>query len=147
MGQILSRPHLLSEAKYLPPLLTMKLFLLFNLSVTVMGAVTGPVTGNLRSFKKRGNSGGSSGCSFTLLSSGSFSCPAGQLPDGQIRLNGTEDTASFYLQAGGGFTDHNGYGCIVTGKLKELSGLSRWHAFYRPHIQVHSGASQADHAI
>lgn len=54
------------------------------------------------------------GCSFTLLSSGSFACPAGQLPDGQIRLNGTEETATFYI-SDGGITDSQGFGCIVTG--------------------------------
>ncbi|KAK1772114.1 hypothetical protein QBC33DRAFT_582346 [Phialemonium atrogriseum] len=53
------------------------------------------------------------GCSFTLLSSGSFACPAGQLPDGQIRLNGTEETATFYI-TDGGITDSQGFGCIVT---------------------------------
>ncbi|KAI0179365.1 hypothetical protein GGR52DRAFT_535896 [Hypoxylon sp. FL1284] len=54
------------------------------------------------------------GCSFTFSSSGSFACPAGQLDDGQIRLNGSETTATFKLQKGGGFIDAKGYGCIVT---------------------------------
>ncbi|KAH6636046.1 hypothetical protein F5144DRAFT_163761 [Chaetomium tenue] len=54
------------------------------------------------------------GCAFTLSSSGSFVCPAGQLDDGQIRLNGSYPTATFYLGADGGITDSDGYGCIVT---------------------------------
>ncbi|KAH6842902.1 hypothetical protein B0I37DRAFT_436815 [Chaetomium sp. MPI-CAGE-AT-0009] len=54
------------------------------------------------------------GCAFTLSSSGSFVCPAGQLEDGQIRLNGSYPTATFYLGADGGITDSDGYGCIVT---------------------------------
>ncbi|KAK3299468.1 uncharacterized protein B0H64DRAFT_100598 [Chaetomium fimeti] len=55
------------------------------------------------------------GCAFTLSSSGSFVCPAGQLEDGQIRLNGSYPTATFYLDPDGGITDSDGYGCIVTG--------------------------------
>lgn len=58
---------------------------------------------------------GNKGCGFEITSSGSFACPAGQLPDGQIRLNGTEDTATFYIDANGGITDSNGFECIVTG--------------------------------
>lgn len=58
---------------------------------------------------------GNQGCPFTISSTGSFSCPAGQLPDGQIRLNGTENTATFYI-SNGGITDSNGFGCIVTGQ-------------------------------
>ena len=57
--------------------------------------------------------GTSQGCGFTISSSGSFACPAGQLPDGQIRLNGTEDTATFYF-SNGGITNSKGFGCIVT---------------------------------
>lgn len=58
---------------------------------------------------------GQSGCPFDITSSGAFACPAGELSDGQIRLNGTEDTATFYIDSNGGITDSNGYGCIVTG--------------------------------
>src|ERR1700726_2755801 len=58
---------------------------------------------------------GDKGCSFTI-SSPEFPHPAGELPDGQIRLNGTEGTATFYIDAHGGITDSNGFGCIVTGQ-------------------------------
>jgi hypothetical protein len=58
---------------------------------------------------------GNTGCGFEITSSGSFACTAGQLPDGQIRLNGTEATATFYIDANGGITDSKGFGCIVTG--------------------------------
>lgn len=108
-------------------LIKMKLILLPSLAAKAVYAFMG-VSGNagLKSLAKR-DYGNSSGCPFTLSSSGSFSCPAGQLPDGQIRLNGTEDTVSFYLQPGGGFVDHKGYGCIVTG-MSEASTLKAWHA-------------------
>jgi hypothetical protein len=58
---------------------------------------------------------GDKGCSFEITSSGSFECPAGELSDGQIRLNGTEDTSTFYINANGGITNSMGFGCIVTG--------------------------------
>jgi hypothetical protein len=54
-------------------------------------------------------------CEFTVSSDGAFACPAGQLEDGQIRLNGSYDTANFVL-SGGGIVDSRGFGCIVTGK-------------------------------
>lgn len=57
---------------------------------------------------------GGHGCAFTLSSDGTLACPAGQLEDGQIRLNGSESTATFYLQDGGGFKDSDVFGCIVT---------------------------------
>ncbi|KAI0385401.1 hypothetical protein F5Y04DRAFT_276732 [Hypomontagnella monticulosa] len=53
-------------------------------------------------------------CKFTLSSTGSFACPAGQLPDGQIRLNGSEPISTFCIDSKGGITDGRGYGCIVT---------------------------------
>ncbi|KAG4428503.1 hypothetical protein IFR05_016014 [Cadophora sp. M221] len=56
---------------------------------------------------------GHPGCAFSIESAGSFACPAGQLSDGQIRLNGTEETSTFYID-GDGITDLNGFGCIVT---------------------------------
>jgi len=56
---------------------------------------------------------GDQGCAFTISSMPPFSCPAGQLPDGQIRLNGTEDTATFYI-SDGAITDSMGFGCVVT---------------------------------
>jgi hypothetical protein len=54
-------------------------------------------------------------CKFTISSGGSFVCPAGQLEDGQIRLNGTYHTSTFCIGPDGGITDENGFGCIVTG--------------------------------
>ncbi|KAI0385092.1 hypothetical protein F5Y04DRAFT_205103 [Hypomontagnella monticulosa] len=57
---------------------------------------------------------GSSCCKFTLTSSGPVACPAGQLPDGQIRLNGSYPETTFCLGKDGGITDDHGRGCIVT---------------------------------
>ncbi|GAB1316410.1 hypothetical protein MFIFM68171_06620 [Madurella fahalii] len=56
---------------------------------------------------------GHQGCGFTLSSTGSFPCAAGQLSDGQIRLNGSESIATFYI-ADGKITDSAGRGCIIT---------------------------------
>jgi hypothetical protein len=56
----------------------------------------------------------SDGCTFTISSSGGLTCPAGQLSDGQIRLNGTEPTVYFTIKDGK-ITDAAGRGCIVTG--------------------------------
>ncbi|KAK4442284.1 hypothetical protein QBC34DRAFT_431759 [Podospora aff. communis PSN243] len=59
---------------------------------------------------------GQSGCcKFTLHASAPFDCPAGQLEDGQIRLNGSYPTSSFCIDNKGAITDANGFGCIVTG--------------------------------
>lgn len=63
-----------------------------------------------------GQSAGSGCCKFTLSSAGPFNCPAGQLSDGQIRLNGTEPTSTFCISPDGKITDQAGFGCIVTGK-------------------------------
>ncbi|KAH8891255.1 hypothetical protein GQ53DRAFT_765372 [Thozetella sp. PMI_491] len=59
-----------------------------------------------------GDAGGS-GCTFSISSTGGIACPAGQLSDGQIRLNGTEPTAEFTINDGQ-ITDASGRGCIVT---------------------------------
>lgn len=67
----------------------------------------------ISAYTKRGDESGC--CKFTITSSGAFACPAGQLPDGQIRLNGTYDTSTFCISPDGGITDQNGFGCIVTG--------------------------------
>ena len=54
-------------------------------------------------------------CKFTLASKAPFPCDAGQLEDGQIRLNGSYPTTEFCLdQQSGGITDDSGLGCIVT---------------------------------
>lgn len=63
-----------------------------------------------------GNHGGGHCCRFTLSSHGSFDCPAGELEDGQIRLNGTYDTSTFCIDSEGGITNSRGFGCIVTGE-------------------------------
>lgn len=63
------------------------------------------------------SAGGGDCCKFILSSKGSFSCPVGQLPDGQIHLNGSEPESTFCIDSKGGVTDENGYGCIVTGKF------------------------------
>lgn len=68
-----------------------------------------------------GGTGDSGCCKFTLESSGPFACPAGELPDGQLRLNGTYDTATFCIGPDGGITDSNGFGCIVTGRFLRKS--------------------------
>lgn len=56
-------------------------------------------------------------CGFTISSIGEIACPAGQLSNGQIRLNGSKSTSMFYI-ADGKSTDFRGRGCIVTGKTK-----------------------------
>ena len=54
-------------------------------------------------------------CEFTISSTvGNFDCPAGELLDGQIRLNGTYDTSTFCISPAGGITNARGFGCIVT---------------------------------
>jgi hypothetical protein len=53
-------------------------------------------------------------CKFSLSSPNLPGCPAGQLPDGQIRLNGSYPASTFCID-GGKIKDQNGYGCIVTG--------------------------------
>jgi len=50
---------------------------------------------------------------FTITSSGGVSGVAGQLPDGQIRVNGSYPTSYFSLD-GDQITDAAGRGCIVT---------------------------------
>jgi hypothetical protein len=73
--------------------------------------------GLLRPVLAGGQDSGSGCCKFTLSSSGPFSCPAGQLPDGQIRLNGSEPTSTFCIDKNGKITDQNGFGCIITGEF------------------------------
>lgn len=58
------------------------------------------------------------GCPFTLTSVGNATYPAGELSDGQIRLNGVSNeinNATFYLSEGR-ITDSKRRGCIVTGQ-------------------------------
>lgn len=62
-----------------------------------------------------GGSGSSGSCTFSISSTGGIACPAGQLADGQIRLNGSEPTAYFTI-SNGQITDSSGRGCIVTGE-------------------------------
>lgn len=55
-------------------------------------------------------------CNISLSSPACFADPAGQLPDGQIRFNGSYPSSTFCLHKDGGLTDQKGFGCIVTGK-------------------------------
>ncbi|KAK7712232.1 hypothetical protein SLS63_012470 [Diaporthe eres] len=57
--------------------------------------------------------GTNDGCTFSLSASGGIECPAGQLDDGQIRLNGSYPTAEFTIR-GDKIWDSAGRGCIVT---------------------------------
>lgn len=66
--------------------------------------------------------GGDDCCNITLSSPACFTDPAGQLPDGQIRFNGSYPTSTFCLSKDGGLTDQNGFGCIVTGRVT----LTQW---------------------
>jgi len=68
-------------------------------------------------------------CKFTLSSTGGFDCPAGELLDGQIRLNGTYDSSTFCLDKEGGITNSRGFGCIVTSNDSFLTYLQteKWH--------------------
>ncbi|KAI0154545.1 hypothetical protein GGR57DRAFT_466004 [Xylariaceae sp. FL1272] len=53
-------------------------------------------------------------CPFAIQASDPFTGYAGQLDDGQIRLNSTYGKSLFYLDEEGGITDSKGSGCIVT---------------------------------
>ncbi|KAK4442346.1 hypothetical protein QBC34DRAFT_313278 [Podospora aff. communis PSN243] len=55
-------------------------------------------------------------CNFTLSTpTGPFSCPAGELLDGQIRLNGTYPPSTFCIDpTAGTITNARHFGCIVT---------------------------------
>ncbi|CZR63611.1 uncharacterized protein PAC_13508 [Phialocephala subalpina] len=83
----------------------MKFYINFLVQLTLFGVAILPIT----------SAGGNDCCRFTLSSKGLFSCPARQLPDGQIRLNGSEPESTFCLDSKGGITDQNSNGCIVTG--------------------------------
>jgi hypothetical protein len=87
----------------------MKLNKLILFAKLVASASAGSILG-------RGTNSASGCCKFTLSASGPFNCPAGQLPDGQIRLNGSEPTSAFCIDQSGKITDQNGFGCIVTGE-------------------------------
>lgn len=54
-------------------------------------------------------------CSFTITASGGVSGIAGQLSDGQIRVNGSYPPATFCI-SNGQVTDSSGRGCILTRK-------------------------------
>lgn len=58
-------------------------------------------------------------CNFTLSSTGLVAGPAGELPDGQIRLNGSYPKETYSI-TNGGITDSMGFGCIITGEDCEL---------------------------
>jgi hypothetical protein len=91
-------------------------------------------------------------CSFTITSSGGIACPAGQLSDGQIRLNGSEPAAIFTI-VNGQITDAERRGCIITGELQTVldapDRASSWHLITcttdppTTQIQCDSGAAPA----
>lgn len=82
----------------------MAIFKLFSIGVLSAAAVT----------KVQANDN-KDGCTFSLSASGGIECPAGQLDDGQIRLNGSYPTAEFTIR-GDKIWDSTGKGCIVTRK-------------------------------
>lgn len=82
----------------------MAIFKLFSIGVLSAAAVT-KVQANDNKY----------GCTFSLSASGGIECPAGELDDGQIRLNGSYPTAEFTIR-GDKIWDSAGKGCIVTRK-------------------------------
>lgn len=54
-------------------------------------------------------------CCFGISASGAVTGTAGQLSDGQVRINGPLSAASFCI-SNGGITDSSGRGCILTRK-------------------------------
>ncbi|KAJ8124333.1 hypothetical protein O1611_g9309 [Lasiodiplodia mahajangana] len=78
-----------------------------------------PFIAGLNSLEHRSNSssppdGPDQSCPFSIQPSEPFTGYAGQLDDGQIRLNGSYGTSKFYFDSEGGITDSRGSGCIVT---------------------------------
>lgn len=57
----------------------------------------------------------SSPCAFSLSASAPFNSTLWQFPDGQIRLNGSYDKATFLIDKDGGLTDTRGFGCFIGG--------------------------------
>lgn len=74
------------------------------------------------------NGGSSSPCAFSLSASEPFNGDIWQFPDGQIRLNGSYEKATFWIDKDGGIKDTRGFGCYITGKCAHythsLSGLT-----------------------
>lgn len=85
----------------------MAIFKLFSIGVLSAAVIT--------KVQANGTNGTQDGCTFSLSASGGIECPAGQLDDGQIRLNGSYPTAEFTIR-GDKIWDSAGRGCIVTGK-------------------------------
>jgi len=56
-------------------------------------------------------------CCFHLSASGAVTGTAGQLDDGQVRINGPLSASEFCI-SDSGITDANGRGCILTRKFK-----------------------------
>jgi LysM repeat protein len=73
-------------------------------------------------------------CTFAITASGGLSCPAGQLSDGQIRLNGSYPSSKFSI-SNGQITDASGRGCIITRespkfqRILTISGADRMLQF------------------
>ena len=77
----------------------------------------GPVFAGWASIPRRKPSLAATDRCFKLSSGEPFTFPAGQLENGQIRLNGSYDTATFVL-SNGSIHDSDLFGCIFTGKTK-----------------------------
>ncbi|KAI1132274.1 hypothetical protein F5Y10DRAFT_231371 [Nemania abortiva] len=94
----------------------MSVYFISQLAATVMlvpfAAAISPLEHRSNSLSP--SSGPDQSCPFSIQPSEPFIGYAGQLDDGQIRLNGTYDTAKFYFDAEGGITDSRGRGCIIT---------------------------------
>ncbi|KAI1000406.1 hypothetical protein K3495_g7786, partial [Podosphaera aphanis] len=58
-------------------------------------------------------------CPFHVNASGGISGPIWQLRDGQLRLGGDNERATFQI-SDGGITDHKGSGCILTQKVRQV---------------------------
>lgn len=54
-------------------------------------------------------------CAFSLSASAPFNSTLWQWPDGQIRLNGSYEKATFLIDKDGGITDTRGFGCFIGG--------------------------------
>lgn len=62
-------------------------------------------------------------CCFGISASGAVMGTAGQLSDGQVRINGPLSAAEFCI-AGSSITDANGRGCILTRKWTLLTFIN-----------------------
>lgn len=66
-------------------------------------------------------------CCFTLTAHGGTSGSVGQLGDGQTRVGGGYPPSHFCLTNGGGITDGNDRGCILTRESHLLADISYYY--------------------